>query len=84
VGTGRSENSFGYALTADCAPDPRVPTIVSPPPAGAAGAWSVTADEEGVKSLFHDATGKLLGFALNGKATAERAALTQQLPPVLA
>jgi hypothetical protein len=37
-----------------------------------------------VKSLFKDKTGKLLGFALNGKATAERAALTQQLPPVLA
>jgi len=26
----------------------------------------------------------LLGYALNGKATAERAALTPQLPPVLA
>jgi len=37
-----------------------------------------------VKSLFFDANGKLLGFALNGKATAERAALAQQLPPVLA
>jgi rubredoxin-NAD+ reductase len=63
---------------------PACPTIVSPPPAGAAGTWNITADPESVKSLFHDATGKLLGFALNGKATAERAALTQQLPPVLA
>ncbi len=63
---------------------PACPTIVSPPPAGAAGRWDITADTESVKSLFHDATGKLLGFALNGKATAERAALTQQLPPVLA
>jgi hypothetical protein len=35
-------------------------------------------------SLFRGAGGKLLGFALNGKATAERAALTQQLPAVLA
>lgn len=63
---------------------PASPTIVSPPPAGAAGEWSVTADDEGVKALFRDASGKLLGFALNGKATTERAALTQQLPPVLA
>jgi rubredoxin-NAD+ reductase len=63
---------------------PACPTIVSPPPAGAAGKWDVTADAESVKSLFRDATGKLLGFALNGKATAERAALIQQLPPVLA
>jgi len=63
---------------------PACPTIVSPPAANAAGTWSVTADEESVKSLFVDAAGKLLGFALNGKATAERAALVQQLPPVLA
>ncbi len=63
---------------------PACPTIVSPPPAGAAGSWSITADDESVKSLFLGADGKLLGFALNGKATAERAALTQQLPPVLA
>jgi len=63
---------------------PACPTIVSPPPAGTAGKWDVTADAESVKSLFYDPTGKLLGFALNGKATSERAALTQQLPPVLA
>ncbi len=63
---------------------PACPTIVSPPPAGADGKWTVTADAESVKALFHDASGKLLGFALNGNATTERAALTQQLPPVLA
>ena len=62
---------------------PACPTIVSPPPIGVEGKWTVTADAEGVKSLFHDASGKLVGFALNGKATAERAALTPQLPPVL-
>jgi rubredoxin-NAD+ reductase len=63
---------------------PACPTIVSPPPIGVDGKWTVTADAESVKALFHDAAGKLIGFALNGKATAERAALTQQLPPVLA
>ncbi len=62
---------------------PACPTVVSPPPTGAAGEWTVTADDEGVKALFLDPNGKLLGFALNSKAIAERAALTQQLPPVL-
>ncbi len=62
---------------------PACPTIVSPPAAEAKGEWIVTADAEGVKSLYQDVTGKLLGFALNGKATAERATLTPQLPPVL-
>ncbi|MBI4189354.1 MAG: hypothetical protein HY525_02310 [Betaproteobacteria bacterium] len=58
--------------------------MVSPPPAEAHGNWEVTADEDSVKSLFKDKDGKLLGFALNGKATEERAALLKQLPPVLA
>ncbi len=63
---------------------PACPTIVSPPAAGAMGAWEINTTDDSVKSLFKDKGGKLLGFALNGKATAERAALTQQLPPVLA
>ena len=63
---------------------PACPTIVSPPAPGAAGEWKVEASAEGVKSLFVDASGKLLGFALNGAATAERAKLAPQLPPVLA
>ena len=62
---------------------PACPTIVSPPATGAAGEWQVTQEPDSVKSLFVEASGKLLGFALNGKATAERAKLTQQLPPVL-
>ncbi len=60
------------------------PTIVSPPASGAIGEWQVTQDTEGVKSLYVDPSGRLLGYALNGKATAERAKLTAQLPPVLA
>lgn len=63
---------------------PACPTIVAPPPAGAAGNWQVEATADGVKALFTDADGKLLGFALNGTATAERAKLAPQLPPVLA
>jgi len=63
---------------------PACPTIVSPPPHGAEGAWDVAANPESVKSLFVGADGKLLGFALNGTCTAERAALAKELPPVLA
>lgn len=63
---------------------PACPTIVSPPAAGAEGQWQVEASGDGVKSLFVGADGKLLGFALNGSATAERAKLAPQLPPVLA
>lgn len=63
---------------------PACPTIVAPPAAGSAGSWQVEATAEGVKSLFVGADGKLLGFALNGAATAERAKLAPLLPPVMA
>lgn len=63
---------------------PACPTIVAPPPAGAEGTWQVEATADSVKSLFIDTNGKLLGFALNGAATAERAKLAPLLPPVLA
>jgi rubredoxin-NAD+ reductase len=63
---------------------PACPTIVSPPAAGCAGRWQIEAAADGVKSLFVGADGKLLGFALNGAATAERPKLLPQLPPVLA
>lgn len=62
---------------------PACPTIVSPPAPGAQGEWKVEQAEGSVKSLFVDASGKLLGFALNGAATAQRAQLLPQLPPVL-
>lgn len=63
---------------------PACPTIVAPPAIGAEGTWQVEATADGVKSLFTAADGKLLGFALNGAATAERAKLAPQLPAVLA
>lgn len=62
---------------------PACPTIVSPPAANAQGTWQIEQTADGVKALFVDGSGKLLGFALNGTATAERAKLAPQLPPVL-
>ena len=63
---------------------PACPTIVSPPAPGAVGEWKIEHMPDGIKSLFVDASGKLLGFALNGAATVERAKLAPLLPPVLA
>lgn len=63
---------------------PACPTIVAPSPNGAAGDWKIERGPDGVKALFVDPEGRLLGFALNGAATAERARLTRELPPVLA
>lgn len=60
------------------------PTVVSPPAAGAQGAWEETVADGSVKALYRDANGALLGFALTGKAAAERQVLTKLLPPVLA
>lgn len=63
---------------------PACPTIVAPPAAGTPGEWQVEQTADGVKALYVGADGRLLGFALNGSATAERAKLAPQLPPVLA
>jgi rubredoxin---NAD+ reductase len=59
---------------------PVCPTVVSPPEPGAEGEWRVEANVDGVKAVFHHTNGQLLGFALMGAATSEKAALTQQLP----
>ena len=63
---------------------PSCPTIVAPPAHGAIGEWLIERGNDSVKSLFIDSAGTLLGFALNGAATAERARLARDLPPVLA
>jgi rubredoxin-NAD+ reductase len=63
---------------------PACPTIVAPPAPAAVGEWRIETGSDSVKALFVDATGNLLGFALNGTATGERARLAKDLPPVLA
>ncbi len=62
---------------------PAMPIVVSPPAKDAVGMWESTAQEGGMKACFKSATGKLLGFALVGTATTERASLAKLLPPVL-
>lgn len=58
---------------------PACPTIVCPP-LTADGEWECQALEGGLRALYRDGTGRLLGFALLGSATTERAALSAQLP----
>lgn len=62
---------------------PAFPTVVSPPSKGAAGQWITTLVDGGVDARFKSPDGKLLGFALMGSATAQRTALTKELPPIL-
>ncbi len=62
---------------------PACPLVVSPPAAQAEGVWTVEAGNDGVRALFRNPLGALLGFALAGAAVQDKQALTKQLPPVL-
>lgn len=62
---------------------PACSTVVSPPAADAQGQWQIEANEVGVKGLFQDESGNLLGYALLGEAVKEKNELTAKLPPVL-
>ena len=63
---------------------PVCPLVVSPPPAGLQGEWSVEGAGADIKALCRDAAGNLLGYALTGTAVQEKLALNKQLPPLLA
>ena len=62
---------------------PAFPTVVSPPAQGVDGQWKTSAIEGGLEARFESPDGKLLGFALMGTATAQRGALTKDLPAIL-
>ena len=62
---------------------PACPTVVSPPDFSVSGEWHVETDKDGVKALYRDEAGNLLGYALLGAATKEKNHLTTQLPAVL-
>ncbi len=61
---------------------PAMPVVVCPPPA-LPGSWKLIQDTNGIEARFEDESGKLLGFALMGAATAHKQGLTKLLPPVL-
>ena len=63
---------------------PVCPLVVSLPPLGAQGVWSVEGQGADIKALCHDPAGNLLGYALTGAAVMEKLALNKALPPLLA
>ncbi|KRP60282.1 NAD(P)/FAD-dependent oxidoreductase [Pseudomonas orientalis] len=63
---------------------PVCPLVVSPPPRGSEGVWSIEGEGADIKALCRDASGRLLGYALTGSAVMEKLALNKELPPLLA
>ncbi len=63
---------------------PVCPLVVSPPPRGTEGVWTVEGQGADIKALCHDADGNLLGYALTGTAVMEKLALNKTLPALLA
>ena len=62
---------------------PALPTIVSPPAKNAEGSWNIKIVDGGLEARYESSTGNLLGFALLGSATGQRAALIKELPAML-
>jgi rubredoxin---NAD+ reductase len=58
---------------------PRCPVILCEPSRGVEGEWHERADRGGVQALFTDARGALRGFALLGKAVADKERLMAAL-----
>ena len=63
---------------------PVCPLVVSPPPRGLQGEWSVEGSGADIKALCHDSSGALLGYALTGTAVQEKLALNKLLPALMA
>ena len=63
---------------------PVCPLVVSPPPRGIEGVWTVEGQGADIKALCRDGSGKLLGYALTGAAVMEKLALNKELPALLA
>ena len=60
---------------------PACPTLVNPPPA-VEGGWEVTGTAPDLEAVFKDASGRPVGFALTGKATAKRADYVPLMPAI--
>ena len=63
---------------------PVCPLVVSPPPRGLSGEWTVEGSGADIKALCRDASGRLLGYALTGTAVQDKLALNRELPALLA
>lgn len=76
--------AVGYGPMPVTVKTPACPLVVSPPPRGGEGEWTVEGQGADLKVLCHDAEGKLLGYALTGTAVMEKLALNRQLPALMA
>jgi rubredoxin---NAD+ reductase len=79
----RQDASLVYPAMPVMIKTPALPLIVSPPPIGSSGSWSIKHIDGGMEGLFHNDQSELIGFALAGSATSQRATLTKLLPPIL-
>lgn len=61
---------------------PACPTVVAPPVEGE-GDWEIEGSDADLAALFRDNEGRVLGFALTGKAVSRKNELTKELPPWL-
>lgn len=80
---GGNPTSVHYPAMPVMVKTPACPTVVSPPDFSVQGEWQVEVDTDGVKALYRDEAGNLLGYALLGAATKEKNNFTSQLPAVL-
>lgn len=62
---------------------PACPLVVSPPPRGLDGVWSVEGQGLDITALCHGPEGQLLGYALTGTAVMQKLALNKVLPALL-
>jgi rubredoxin-NAD+ reductase len=61
---------------------PCCPAAVCPPPSDARGSWETEQDGTHVKTLFKNAEGDVLGFAVTGRFAIEKQALSKVVPPI--
>lgn len=62
---------------------PACPLVVSPPPRGMQGTWSVEGQGMDIQALYRGPQGDLLGYALTGTAVMQKLALNKALPALM-
>lgn len=73
--------NLSYGVMPVMVKTPACPVVVLPPLSND-GEWECESDGFSSKSLFKNADGDLLGFALTGDATKEKQALSKLAPPI--
>ena len=76
-----SSTELSYGVMPVMVKTPVCPVIVLPPNSND-GEWTSESDGFSSKSLFKNAQGDILGFALTGDATKEKQALSKLAPPI--